>query len=57
MLLKGESNDHVSLNGNKSKNIVLPVKQMTIHHLELMTATIGARLTNSVLESIELKDV
>ncbi|XP_054279009.1 uncharacterized protein LOC128997397 [Macrosteles quadrilineatus] len=57
VFLRGESNGLVTVQLVQAKSRVAPVKKMTIPRLELLAATIGARLTDNVLKSLGFENV
>ncbi|XP_054287608.1 uncharacterized protein LOC129003337 [Macrosteles quadrilineatus] len=57
VFLRGESNGHTTVQLVQAKSRVAPVKKMTIPRLELLAATIGARLTDNVLKSMGFENV
>ncbi|XP_054713457.1 uncharacterized protein LOC129222921 [Uloborus diversus] len=57
VFLRIQSDTEVEVHLLASKSRVAPAKQITIPHLELIAATVGARLCTSVLESLQWQNV
>lgn len=55
--LRSESEDDVVVQIVQAKARVAPLKKLTIPRLEHLSATIGARLTNSVIKNTGLTDI
>jgi hypothetical protein len=52
-----EYSSHIQLQLIQAKSHVAPIKTVTIPRLELLAATIGARLATSIVKELEQKDI
>lgn len=57
VFIRFEYSSYVQVQLIQAKSRVAPVKAVTIPRLELLAATIGTRLTTSIVKELEQKDI